>query len=90
MTKTTNDVGKQETKITEATAQSACNGLLSCPFCKSTDGYYDKNITAFTQYFNFAHEPIVASEIRHVKGGKRKYCTSCDKDITILIKQSKR
>jgi hypothetical protein len=59
-----------------------------CPFCGSPDGYYDKNIVSYLQYFDFEGNPVLASENNHIKGGKRKYCADCERDITKDIETS--
>lgn len=56
--------------------------LNCCPFCGSDDGFYDKNIVSYQQFYNYNCEPILASEIQHVKGGKHKFCINCEKNIT--------
>ena len=56
--------------------------MEECPHCKSIDGYYEKRIVSYCQYFDFEGEIIDASEFQKVRGGKNKYCENCNRDIT--------
>ncbi len=56
--------------------------MTECPKCKSDEGYYEQMVVSFTQEIDFDGEPIDASEFQRVRGGKRKYCLNCNKDIT--------
>ncbi len=59
--------------------------IMRCPKCKGTMGYYEKIIMSYQQYFTFNGDIDFASENTRIKGGKRKYCAECDRDITIFI-----
>jgi len=60
--------------------------ITVCPYCGSTDGYYEKIIQRYAQFYTFDNLPDCASEFVPVRGGDRKYCTSCNKDITKALK----
>ena len=64
--------------------------MNSCPKCGGTNGYFDKNIVKFQQFFSFDGVPLDASEMQHVKGGQQKFCADCFKRINIETEQKGR
>lgn len=58
-----------------------------CPQCGCKYGYYENHIQATRQYFNRNGEPQPAGFPHYVRGGARKYCKGCDKDITGYVNQ---
>lgn len=60
--------------------------ISECPYCGSDEGYFDRNVVRYHQYFDYNNEPVLASEMQYVSGGKRQYCISCERDITEKLK----
>lgn len=78
------------TDTTEAAkgGESRTKDLLCCPHCAGTAGYYIKIILAQELHNGWAgpgqgsddcSEPVV------VRGGKRKFCQDCMRDVTKFI-----
>jgi len=55
------------------------------PVCGSELGYYEKLVQSYAQHYTFNGEPFTAGDATHIQGGKRKYCSECDTDITKYI-----
>lgn len=53
-----------------------------CPKCGSGYGYYENPILALEQLYNWDGSPIDANDRGRVRGGKRKFCCECKKDVT--------
>ena len=63
--------------------------LLACPHCNGESGYYEKWVQKYSDYFGFSGTHIEGGEFTSAWGGKRKYCSDCDRDITKYIKAKK-
>lgn len=63
---------------------------MKCPKCNSVYGYQEEVILKTTEYFDFDGVCQGHSELYYVRGGKRKYCASCLKDITKYVEQNKK
>jgi len=55
-----------------------------CPRCKEAHGWFEKRVITGTQFF------MPDGDISHFndessRGGRRKYCAQCSRDITKLI-----
>jgi hypothetical protein len=55
-----------------------------CPKCGGNSGYYHVSIQRHVQSNYFTHDPMDC-EIQFVRGGTRKYCSDCDRDITEYV-----
>lgn len=56
--------------------------LTKCPKCNLDTGYYIKYIVSMKQCYTFKHVPDGFFEELPHRGGTRKYCQECNKDIT--------
>lgn len=57
---------------------------VTCPKCGGNSGYYDLAIHRHVQSNLFNHEPINC-EVEFVRGGTKKYCSDCERDITEFV-----
>jgi len=53
-----------------------------CPYCGCDEEYTENYIVRFSQCYDYTGEPTCATDNMPVRGGKRKYCCSCLRDIT--------
>ena len=60
--------------------------IKPCQRCAKTDGWFEKRVTAWRQYYDEAGEPTHIAEDRRIRGGVRKFCINCNADITNKIK----
>lgn len=70
--------------IKKQTALNAKELGVFCPKCGSADGFYHKTIYTHTQYIGFDGEPSDCN-VEFVRGGTKKYCCHCEKDITNFV-----
>lgn len=59
--------------------------IIECPFCKATDGYYEKWCQRYDDHFEFDGTHVCGGDFTSCWGGKRKYCSMCNRDITKYI-----
>jgi len=57
-----------------------------CPKCGGRHGWYEKLICKYEQHYSADGIADEASTIERVRGGERRYCLNCQKDITDQIK----
>ena len=55
--------------------------LVRCPKCGDA-GYFEKRICKYEQYFYANGSVMDASDIETIRGGERKFCAKCYRDIT--------
>jgi hypothetical protein len=56
-----------------------------CPKCGHTDGWYCKIVMSYEQYYT--PDGVSDSyEGKNSRGGNKKFCAHCGKDITRIIK----
>jgi hypothetical protein len=60
----------------------------NCPRCGERTGWYEKRICKYIQLFAAEGEAVDASNMERVRGGDRRYCASCHKDITGQIQRA--
>ena len=70
--------------IKKQTAKNAKELGVFCPKCGSADGFYHKAIYAHTQFIGFDNKPTDC-HIEFVRGGTKKHCSNCEKDITDFV-----
>lgn len=58
--------------------------LIKCPKCGGSSGYYHKYIQSHTQFIGFDGKSLDNSA-EVVRGGTKKYCTDCERDITQFV-----
>lgn len=60
--------------------------LAVCPRCNDMHGWYEKRQQSYQQYFDASSNATHAADGGgNGRGGKRKYCSECGKDITDRI-----
>lgn len=57
------------------------NQLSACSKCKAKNGWYEKRVHYGLQFFDSDGTPSHWVD-GNSRGGKRKFCYECDKDIT--------
>jgi hypothetical protein len=45
-------------------------------------GWYEKRVCKYTQIFEADGKPFDAGDMTRVRGGDRRYCNECNRDIT--------
>ncbi len=60
--------------------------ITKCPKCGSELGYYENLILAIEQQYDWHGNPVNAND-KGVRGGRRKYCTECRKDVTNFLQE---
>lgn len=61
--------------------------VAPCPKCGALDGWYEKRVCKYTQIFEANGEAFDASDMTRVRGGDRRYCNGCDRDITEQVQE---
>lgn len=58
-----------------------------CPGCKEAVGWWEKRVTSWAQYYMANGKVSHASDNldSNGRGGRRKFCYNCNRDITKLI-----
>lgn len=56
----------------------------TCPKCRGKSGYYHVSIQRHIQSNYFNHKPMNC-DVEFVRGGTKKYCSDCDRDITDFV-----
>lgn len=59
-----------------------------CPKCGGESGYYHKYIQSHTQFITFDGK-CLDNHAEYMRGGTRKHCMNCEKDITEFVKSLK-
>jgi len=59
--------------------------IKPCPWCGNKSGWFEKHVTSGQQYFYADGQPSHFCD-EYTRGGKRKYCADCNRDITSIIK----
>lgn len=62
------------------------NQTAPCPKCKAFNGWFEKRVQSYRQYFDLNGNATHATDEGFNRGGKRKYCSECGREITDLIK----
>lgn len=57
-----------------------------CPRCGSQGGWFEKRVCKYIQFFEPNGEALDAGNMERVRGGDRRFCLSCTKDITSQVK----
>lgn len=61
--------------------------IAPCPRCGFNHGWFERRIKSYQQHFQSDGEVSHASDGNYIRrGGKRKYCCECSKDITEIVK----
>lgn len=60
--------------------------VAACPRCGALEGWYEKRVCKYLQMFEANGDSYEASNMERVRGGDRRYCMGCHKDITDQIK----
>lgn len=68
------------------TAQGIIQQVAPCPKCGDTAGWYEKRVCKYLQFFEPNGDVCDAGNIERVRGGDRRFCMGCNKDITGQIK----
>lgn len=63
-------------------AEGTLQQLAPCPKCGSKSGWYEKRICKYIQFFEPNGDSHDAGNMERVRGGDRRFCMSCSKDIT--------
>lgn len=58
-----------------------------CSKCGAHDGWLEKRICKYTQIFEADGDVFDSVGMTRVRGGDRRYCNGCNKDITEEIKE---
>jgi hypothetical protein len=57
-----------------------------CPQCKEAHGWWERRQQSYKQYYVANGDPSHASDGEGVgRGGRRKYCYECNRDITDCV-----
>ncbi len=56
-----------------------------CRKCNSLSGWYEKRICKYTQIFEANGDAFDACNMVRVRGGDRRFCVQCHRDITDLV-----
>lgn len=56
----------------------------ACPKCDGQSGYYHLSIHRHVQSNYFSHDPVDC-DVQFMRGGTRKFCSDCDRDITAYV-----
>lgn len=56
--------------------------VAPCPRCGHLGGWYEKRVCKYTQIFEADGEAFDATDMTRVRGGDRRYCNECNRDIT--------
>ncbi|OKS78775.1 hypothetical protein PsaNZ64_00395 [Pseudomonas syringae pv. actinidiae] len=62
--------------------------VAACPRCGQLAGWYEKRVCKYIQLFEVDGEAVDASNMERVRGGDRRYCAGCHKDITGQIQRA--
>ena len=66
-------------------ADGTMQQVAPCPKCGSQSGWYEKRICKYIQFFEPNGESLDAGNMERVRGGDRRFCLSCSKDITAQV-----
>lgn len=61
--------------------------VAPCPKCGEAHGWYEKLICKYDQFYGPDGEAIDASTIQRVRGGERRFCVNCHRDITETVQK---
>lgn len=64
---------------------STLQQIAPCPRCGQSEGWYEKRVCKYMQFFEANGEAYDASNMERVSGGKVRYCMGCHKDITAQV-----
>lgn len=67
---------------TEGTMQQ----VAPCSKCGSHQGWYEKRVCKYLQFFEANGAVYDAGTMERVRGGERRFCMGCNRDITNEIK----
>ena len=59
--------------------------LAPCPKCGEKKGWYEKLICKYEQHYAADGNADDDTTFERVRGGERRFCVSCNRDITDLI-----
>lgn len=62
--------------------------MKQCPKCGGSSGYYENKIMHYRQQMTWSNVPTDFIET-NVRGGKLKYCSNCNFNVTKYIEESK-
>lgn len=57
-----------------------------CPKCGGKHGWYEKRVCKYLQFYEADGSAFDTSNMERIRGGDRRFCTGCHKDITDQIK----
>ena len=55
--------------------------MNKCPHCQGKQGFYEKRVCTYTQYFDWGKLPIIASEMERTLHRNIQYCMDCNKKV---------
>lgn len=58
-----------------------------CTKCGNHSGWYEKRVCKYIQFFDANGDAFDAGNMERVRGGERRFCMGCHKDITDQIKK---
>lgn len=59
--------------------------LKPCPKCKAKHGWFEKLICKYEQHYCADGTVDSATTIERVRGGERRFCCQCERDISDLV-----
>lgn len=74
--------------MTTVTTPVLCTRLQQvapCPRCGQSEGWYEKRVCKYLQYFEADGEVFDASNMERVSGGEVRYCMGCHRNITAQV-----
>lgn len=66
----------------DATNLPTLQQVAPCPKCGASNGWFEKRVCKYTQIFEADGEAFDATNMERVRGGDRRYCNHCERDIT--------
>ena len=61
--------------------------IAPCTKCGGTHGWYEKLICKYDQFYGPDGQASDASTIQRVRGGDRRFCVNCSRDITEIVQR---
>lgn len=58
-----------------------------CTKCGNHQGWYEKRVCKYIQFFEANGDAFDAGNMERVRGGERRFCIGCNRDITDQIKK---
>lgn len=71
----------------ETHPSSVLRQVAPCPKCGALDGWFEKRVCKYNQIYEASGEVFDATNMERIRGGERKFCNSCDRDITEQVQK---